>query len=141
MDIRALTDTLSVTPQIAVDDMPRIAAAGYRSIISNRPDDEENGQPSAAAIKASADAAGIAFVHIPVTAANITQADVTAFDKALETLPKPILGFCRTGTRATMLWALSRTGKEQPSAIIKRALAVGYDISALAERLSWVGRT
>lgn len=141
MDIRTLTDTLSVTPQITVDDIPRIAAAGYRSIISDHPDGEEIGQPPAAVIKASADAAGIAFVHIPVTAANITPADVVAFGTALETLPKLILGFCRTGTRATMLWALSRAGKEQPSAIMARALAAGYDISMLAERLNPAGHT
>lgn len=135
MDIRKLTDIFSVTSQIAIDDIPGIAAAGFGSIISNRPDGEDEHQPSAAAMKASAHAAGMVFVHIPVTAANITQSDVDAFEQALATLPKPTLGFCRTGTRATMLWALSRAGEDQPSALMERAQEAGYDISKLAERL------
>ena len=48
MDIRPLDDRLSASPQIAPEDMPAIAEAGYRSVVSNRPDGESPDQPSAA---------------------------------------------------------------------------------------------
>ena len=103
MDIRTLTETLSVSPQIRLDDMTAIAGKGYKSVISNRPDGEEPDQPTADAVRAAAEAEGLVFRHIPVSGGNITDAAAADFASALATLPKPILGFCRTGTRTTSL--------------------------------------
>ncbi len=103
--ITPVTPDFSVTPQIRPEDMADIAAAGFRAIISNRPDGEEPGQPAAAIIEQAARAQGLAFAHLPVAGRDIAPADARAMQKALARLPGPILAFCRTGARSGAMHA------------------------------------
>ena len=135
MDIRPLDEALSASPQIAPEDLPAIAAQGFRSVISNRPDGEEPGQPSAEALRQAAEAAGLAFAHVPVVGGAISDQDVADFREALADLPQPVFGFCRTGTRTTTLWARTNAGSESPDHLIARAKSAGYDLGALRPRL------
>ena len=135
MDIRPLDEALSASPQIAPEDLPAIAAQGFRSVISNRPDGEEPGQPSAEALRQAAEAAGLAFAHVPVVGGAISDQDVADFREALANLPQPVFGFCRTGTRTTTLWALANAGAQTPENLIARAKSAGYDLGALRPRL------
>lgn len=135
MDIRPLDAQLIASPQIALDDLQAIADAGYRSVISNRPDGEEPDQPSAEAIRAAAQAAGLAFAHVPILGGQIGDDDIAAFGRALDDLPKPVFGFCRTGTRTTTLWALSHATEHDPDDLISTARTAGYDLSGLRSRL------
>src|SRR3546814_16667400 len=73
--------------------------------------------------------------HIPVVGGSIGDSDVAAFADALEQADGPVLGFCRTGTRSTTLWALGQAGKQPTEAILKTAAAAGYDLAALRPRL------
>lgn len=139
MDIRTLDPDLAVSSQIPLDALERIAAEGYRSVIANRPDGESPDQPSAAEVREAAEAAGLAFAHIPVVGGAITDADVTAFRQALDTLPKPIFGFCRTGTRTTTLWALAHAADTDADALISTAKTAGYDLSGLRPYLEATG--
>lgn len=135
MDIRPLDPDLTAAPQIAPADLKQIRAEGYRSVISNRPDGETPDQPGADEIRAAAEAAGLRFAHIPVVGGAITDGDVDAFRRALDTLPRPIFGFCRTGTRTTTLWALAHAADTDADDLISTAKAAGYDLSALRPRL------
>ncbi len=135
MDIRTLAPDVSVAPQIGVDEIAALAGKGFRAIIVNRPDGEEDDQPDFAAIEAAARDAGIAIRFVPVVPGNLTDADVTAFAKALEELPAPALAYCRTGTRSATLWALAQAGHLSTDAILKTAGQAGYDLSGLAGRL------
>ncbi len=135
MDIRSLDDNLSTSPQIAPQDLPAIAALGYRSVISNRPDGESPDQPTAADLRQSAQATGLVFAHAPVVGGAISDQDVADFRQALADLPKPVFGFCRTGTRTTTLWALVNADTMTADQLISRAQAAGYDLSALRPRL------
>lgn len=128
-----LTDSLSVAAQISVADLDTLAAQGFRSVINNRPDGEADDQPASADLQAAALKAGLAYLHIPVVSGDLQQARVAAFAEALTELPLPVLAFCRTGTRSSMLWALQAEGT--PDAILDTALAAGYDLSALRPRL------
>jgi sulfide:quinone oxidoreductase len=101
MAFSPVTPNFSVSPQITPEDLPAIAAAGFRAIICNRPDGEEVGQPSASAIAAAAKSAGIAFLHLPVASRDIAPADARAMKEAMSCLPKRILAYCRTGARST----------------------------------------
>ena len=139
MDVRPLTDGLHVSPQIAVADLKVLAASGYRAVISNRPDGEESGQPSAAEIGDAAREAVLEFRHLPVTVPTMTEADAAAFGVALAELPGPVLGFCRSGTRTTMLWALSQAGVRPTDEIVAAGAAAGYDLEALRPRLDHPG--
>ena len=138
MDIRPLDEALSASPQIAPKDLPVIAAQGFRSVISNRPDDEEPGPPSAEDLRQAAEAVGLAFAHVPVVGGAISDQDVADFKKALADLPRPVFGFCRTGTRTTTLWALANAAAETPDHLIERARSAGYDLGALRPRLEGV---
>ncbi|MBB5537185.1 bifunctional protein tyrosine phosphatase family protein/NAD(P)/FAD-dependent oxidoreductase [Rhizobium giardinii] len=135
MDIRKLTDMIAASPQIEIEDIEALAALGYKSIMSNRPDGEEPSQPSAEVVRAAAEAAGLAFAHVPVVGGSISDADIEALGKALKELPQPVLGFCRTGTRTTTLWALSQSPTLGVAPVMSIASQAGYDLSALRSRL------
>ncbi|WP_312571307.1 TIGR01244 family sulfur transferase [Brevundimonas sp.] len=135
MDIRPLDEALSASPQIAPEDLPDIAAQGFRSVISNRPDGEEPGQPSSEDLRQAAEAAGLAFAHVPVVGGAISDQDVADFREALANLPQPVFGFCRTGTRTTTLWALANVASISADDLIARAKSAGYDLGALRPRL------
>ncbi len=135
MDINKLTDELSVSPQIGLDDMGAIAAAGFKSVISDRPDGESGDQPTFAEIEAAAQKAGLASAHVPVMSGKIEASDVAAFADAVDRLPKPVLGFCRTGMRTTSLWAMSQGEARPIDEILSTAKAAGYDVSGSTARI------
>ncbi|MDZ7710686.1 MAG: TIGR01244 family sulfur transferase [Roseovarius sp.] len=135
MDPHQITEDFSVSPQITPEDIPAIAAAGFRSIMCNRPDGEEPGQPDEAAVAEAARAAGLEMRAVPFTSATMTEADVTAFREALETMPKPMLAYCRTGTRCTMMWSLVSYDTLGPETILRATSAAGYDMSGLVAQL------
>lgn len=136
MDIRPLEDTIAAAPQVSPEELKAVADAGYRSVISNRPDGEAPDQPSAAEMALAAEAAGLEFRHIPVVPGAIGPEDIAAFKAALAELPRPVLGFCRTGTRTTSLWALVNAGDRSAESILETAKRAGYDLSGLKPRLT-----
>jgi uncharacterized protein (TIGR01244 family) len=103
MNIREINDEYSVSPQIAVEDLDQIKALGFKSIVCNRPDDEDPGQPDFALIEARAKELGIETAHIPVVGQPSGEA-VKAMVDALDELPKPMLGYCRSGNRSTVIY-------------------------------------
>ncbi|KXU31242.1 NAD(FAD)-dependent dehydrogenase [Sphingobium sp. 22B] len=103
--ITSVTGDFSTTGQVGPEDMAAIAALGFRAIISNRPDGEDAGQPSAKAVAEAAEAAGLSFAHLPVTTRDIAPPDAQAMREAIERLPGPILAFCRTGARSQAMYA------------------------------------
>lgn len=133
MPIHQLTDRLSVAAQISADDIADLAAAGFRSLINNRPDGEVEGQPSNAALAAVAAQHGLAWRYLPVRSGQVGDQDADDFADALRELPAPVLAFCRSGTRSSSLWALQADG--DTDAILQTARRAGYDLSALRPRL------
>jgi uncharacterized protein (TIGR01244 family) len=103
MNIRQINDEYSVSPQIALDELDEIKAMGFKSIVCHRPDDEDPGQPDFAEIAARAAALGIEVAHIPVSGQPTGDA-VKAMVDALDELPKPMLGYCRSGNRSTIIY-------------------------------------
>jgi len=110
MQIVPQDDRFAVAGQIAPEDLPAIAAAGYRSIICNRPDGEGGAtQPTSHALRAAAHTLGLQFAFLPVKPGQITPADVERFAQLLDDLPGPVLAYCRSGNRATSLYQLARS--------------------------------
>lgn len=103
MEPKKLTETLSVSGQVRPDEVEQLAKAGFRAIICNRPDDEEPGQPDFAEIAAAAKAQGLEVRHIPVDASRPVEMQKDLFVRALAELPAPVLAYCRTGNRCTLL--------------------------------------
>jgi sulfide:quinone oxidoreductase len=132
MDIRKITDDFSVAPQIRVADVAAIAAAGFHAVICNRPDGESADQARSEDVAAAVTASGMEWRMLPVT--QVSRADVDAFGRLLAELPKPVLAFCRSGTRCTALWSLAEIDKRPVQDILARTRAAGYDMSALVQR-------
>ena len=103
---KKLDESVSVSPQISTDDLPAIAAQGFKSIICNRPDGESADQTPYAVIEAAALQAGIPIRNIPVVSGAITMDDVVAMKQAMAELPKPIYAYCRSGARCTNLYMM-----------------------------------
>lgn len=100
---------LSVSGQISIDDIAGIAAAGYKSIICNRPDLEGGAnQPTSEVLEKIADSLGITFAYLPVKMGGVTAERVAAFQKLMNELPKPVLAFCASGMRAAALHQMSQ---------------------------------
>ena len=108
MQTKELTADFTVAAQIAPEDLPEIAARGFRSVLCNRPDGEAPDQTPFAEIDAAAREAGLATAYVPVVSGQISAEDVEGFRAALDDLPGPVFAYCRSGTRCQNLWLLSR---------------------------------
>jgi len=106
MNIRKVSPDFSVSQQIDPRDMAAIAAAGYRSIVCNRPDGESADQPSFSEIEAAAAAAGLEARYIPVKPGAATDGAARSFADAFSSMPRPILAYCRSGARSAGLWSM-----------------------------------
>ena len=127
-----LAPGLSVAGKLDSDDIEALAASGVRTIVNNRPDGEDPGQLPAAEARRLAEAHGIAYHHIPITAASLSRADVEAFAAVLGSAAQPVVAHCRSGTRSTLLWALARMREgADPFALVAEAARHGIDIAAL----------
>ncbi|KAA8386812.1 TIGR01244 family sulfur transferase [Acetobacter oryzifermentans] len=108
MQYHSVSPDFAVSPQITVDDIPLIHGAGFKTIICNRPDGEEAGQPSAETIGEAARKAGLAFIAIPISAPLTPSSDaVIETQEAINTLPGPIFAYCRSGNRSAQAWTLA----------------------------------
>jgi uncharacterized protein (TIGR01244 family) len=127
-----LAPGMNVAGRLDRADIDSFAKAGVRTIINNRPDGEDLGQLPAADARRFAEARGIVYHHIPVTAATLSRADVDAFAAALQDAPTPVVAHCRSGTRSALLWALVRM-REGANAfsLIAEAAQHGIDIASL----------
>lgn len=104
MELTYLNDGFATTGQISVEDLDAIKAHGFKAIICARPDGEGDDQPSFAEISAAAEKIGLSARYVPVTPTGATEADYVAFEKAMDGLSGPVLGYCRSGKRAGTLW-------------------------------------
>lgn len=135
MDIRQITPDYAVSPQIKAQDIPDIKAAGFRSIMCNRPDGEEFGQPDFDAIAKAAQDVGLEVRCVPIVSGMVTPQAAQDFATALDQMPKPMLAYCRSGTRCTMLWSIVNHGEISGDDIIKATRNAGYDMAGLVRQL------
>ena len=136
MELKRINDDVSVAPQISPDDMPAIKAAGFATIINNRPDGESPDQPTSATMQAAAEAAGLIYHYIPLGREGVSPEMIDEERDVLEGSDGPVLAFCRSGTRSTTLWALTQAGKMPAQEIVAQAAHAGYEMSHLLGYLS-----
>ncbi len=141
MDIKAITSDLSVSPQIVPADLAALKAAGFRSVICNRPDGEGADQPNFEEIEVAARALGMEAQYLPVQSGLVTDDTAAAFGQALQALPGPVFAYCRTGTRSATLWALSQSKLRPMARILAATKAAGYDMNGVARRIANGGKT
>ncbi len=131
-DFRHVTDDLSVAPQITLADVAEAARLGFKTLISNRPDGEEPGLPTAAQFAAASEAAGLAFHHIPVRGGP-GPAEIDATRAVLAEAATPVLAFCRSGTRSIVTWSLCQatSGAMNRGDLVSLGRQAGYDLSGV----------
>lgn len=134
MNIVKLTDTVAVSAQITPENVAEVAAAGYQVLVNNRPDGEEANQPANTDIEAAAAAAGLEYHYLPITAMNFPGPGFEQMSDLFDDPARPVLAFCRTGTRCANLWVASREEGERQHAAT-HASGLGYDLG-MAARLS-----
>jgi uncharacterized protein (TIGR01244 family) len=127
---RKLTDEIFVAPQIDVAAVAEAARQGITLIVNNRPDGEGPEDPQGPEIEAAAHAAGLGYVAIPITHSGFSQPQVEAMVAALEQATGPVLAYCRSGTRSTLLWALAESSQGGDADTLTAIAAdAGYDVS------------
>jgi uncharacterized protein (TIGR01244 family) len=127
---RSLGERVLVSPQIDLADIASARARGVELIVNNRPVGEAEDQTPGAEIARAAKAAGLRYISIPVTHAGFSQAQVTAMAEALASTTRPILAYCRSGTRSTFLWALAEASRGvAPEDLAAAAANSGYDLT------------
>ena len=133
---RPLDPSFLAAPQIGPEDVATAAAQGVTTIVNNRPDGEEPSAPQGEEIAAAAAAHGLAYVAIPITHSGFRYAQIDALASAIAASTGPILAYCRSGTRSTSLWALTRARMgDDPQSLCDKAAAQGYDLSGLRPAL------
>ena len=141
MDPKVISADLSVSPQIAPEDVAEARDKGFRAIICNRPDGEGPDQPTFQEIEAAAQAVGMEARYIPISGGMVSDDDVAAFETALQELPGPVLAYCRTGTRSATLWSLAQAHSMSLPQILSATGAAGYDMAGVVRRIANGGRT
>ena len=131
MMLNKIIEDYVVSDQITEEDLEQLKEAGFKTIFCNRPDNEEQNQVTVKSIQDKAIESGLNFIHQPVIGGQISQNDIDEFSDHYDDAEKPIFAYCRTGTRSSMLWALSESGKRSIDEILRLTSAAGYNLSNL----------
>tara|TARA_Y100000385_G_scaffold184496_1_gene190544 strand:+ start:55 stop:474 length:420 start_codon:yes stop_codon:yes gene_type:complete len=135
--MKKLSDQFYVGPQIEIDDVEDLQISGIKSVICMRPDGEGPSQPVFEALKTQAASLELTAHYLPIVPSQISNAQIAEFADMVTKSPGPIFAYCRSGMRATALWALHQAQIGQPvHDILSATKSAGYDLTALTSRLS-----
>lgn len=134
MPITAISEKLSVSPQPSVEDIQSLRDRGFKTLINNRPGNEDPAQPGTQAEGQEGTRCGLSYAFIPVTASTITEADVRAFQRALDESEGPVFAHCKTGTRSLSLYLIGEVldGRMSANDVVEFGRSRGFDTSGAA---------
>ncbi|SEW20080.1 TIGR01244 family protein [Cognatiyoonia koreensis] len=135
MDIRTLTPDYAVSPQIDPEDCAALFEAGFGTIICNRPNAEIPASHHDDVMASAAAAAGLAFLSLPVTHQTMTLEIIAKQAEVVAQSDKPVLAYCASGTRSSIVWALGQAGEMPADEIIAAAAKAGYDLGGLKPQI------
>jgi uncharacterized protein (TIGR01244 family) len=142
MQIHQLESGFAITDAVTPADLDEVARRGFRSVVCNRRPGEADDHPDDRALSRRAAELGLAWCCIPVTPGEYGEADIAAFGEALDSLPSPILAFCKTGKRAVHLWAHARSQGDSCDipVLLAAARAAGHDLEERRPLLEAAGK-
>jgi len=135
VDVRVLTPTFSAAPQLVPSEMAEAAAAGYRTILCNRPDFEAPLDACESEMRAATEAAGMTFVSNPFVSGQMAMEHVEKQRDFIKSCEAPVLAYCASGTRTTICWAFAMAPDMPPQEIVEAAAKGGYQLAGLAPQL------
>ena len=137
MDIRELTETYAVAPQIGPEDVAALKTAGFVTVVCNRPDDEVGPDLASAAMREAVVAAGLAWVENPVSPAGMTAENVATQRAAVEAAAGgKVFAYCRSGTRSAIVWAFAEAGRRPVEEIVAAGARGGYDLAPYSAQIA-----
>lgn len=141
MDIRKITPDYAVSPQIAPQDLAAIKAAGFSTVINNRPDSEIGADLQDKPMRAAAEALGLTFVTNPVIGGALTMANVTAQRAAMDAATGPVFAYCASGNRCSIVWALAEAKNRPADELIGLPARFGYQLEHLRPQIEALARS
>lgn len=135
MDIRPLTPSYAVSPQIDLADLAAIKAAGYVTVIDNRPDAEIPAAVQTAQMRAAAEALGLTFIANPVIGGAITPENIATQAQIMAQAKGPVFAYCASGNRSSIVWALAHAGKIATDELIATPARFGYNLEPIRDTL------
>jgi len=135
MQINTLSDDYSVSPQIEVCDVPSIMQAGFKSVICNRPDQENPEPRQIEAIKAAVEAAGMEFAENVFDPSSFGPNKIERQAELLARLPSPVFAYCASGNRCSIVWAFAQAGRIATDTILDATTQAGYQLAHLRPQL------
>lgn len=140
MDIRPIAEGYDVSPQIAPEDAAELAAKGYTTVICNRPDAEVPHELAADVIRIAVEAAGMTFVANPMAGGGLTMAHIDTQRAAIDAARGPVLAYCASGNRSTILWALANAGRRPTDELAQAGAAYGYQVPMFRDLIDRLAR-
>ena len=140
MDIRPLSETFAVSPQIAPEDLAAIKAAGFTTLVCNRPDAEVPPGLQADDVRRAAEAAGLKFVINPLSHGALTMDHIETQGRALGESDGPVLAYCASGNRSSILWALSQAGRVPTDDLVEAGARAGYNLEVVRPQIDQLAR-
>lgn len=138
MEIRQITSDYAVSPQIAPEDFPAIAEAGFTTVICNRPDAENPPELQGAAMIPAAEAAGVKFVYNPVVHGGMDRSNLE--EQMQAAAEGKTLAYCASGTRSSVVWALAKAPELPADDILEATGRAGYALEGLRPQLEALSR-
>ena len=135
MQYNTLSDDYSVSPQIDIADVPSIAQAGFKSVICNRPDQENPESRQIEAIKAAVEAAGMDFAENVFDPSSFGPDKIERQAELLAQLPGPVFAYCASGNRCSVVWAFTQAGRVTTDRILDATTRAGYQLAHLRPQL------
>jgi len=134
--VKKMSEDYSVADQLVESDLVDLKTAGFKSIMCNRPDDEEDDQTDYQVIEHAAQALGFKTSFAPIESGRVLGDEMKAFSIAVDQLPKPILAYCRSGMRCTVAWAMDQASRGSAiTSLLNTAKSAGYDLTSLQSHI------
>jgi len=133
--MRQLSEHLRTAAQLSSDEVKALAAQGVKTLICNRPDGEEEGQPSAESMRTLAESLGMNWYFLPVVSGQVMDEQGDEFGEILAQAEAPVVAYCRTGARCGCLWALSLRHERSGESLVESLKLAGYDMPDFFKRL------
>ncbi len=130
-----LTPDFAVTGQLGAEDFAEAARLGFKAIVNNRPDGEEDGQLPDHAAAGQALRAGLSYHYIPAGKLDLFSDRVVDAADAAFAAGGPVLAYCKSGIRCAIIWAAASARDLPVDAVLGVLSAAGFDFDFLREDL------
>lgn len=131
-----ITPAFAVTAELSPGDFEEVARLGFRAVLSNRPDGEEEGQMPARREAVHAWRAGLTFRHVPASKHDLfTDSVVEGMADALASLDGPVLAHCKSGMRSAIVWAAASARSQSVDCVLAALAQAGFDLDFLRDDL------